>query len=136
MANLRVPPHSEEAEQSVLGAVLIDKDAINVVSEILKPEDFYNTIHEIIYNAMLVLYEARSPIDIVTLTAVLKKKKKQDIVNISYITDLVNSVPTAANVEYYARIIKETATKRSLIHISSVLSQLCFEENKELGEIL
>jgi replicative DNA helicase len=136
MAITRVPPHNAEAEQSVLGAILIDKDAINTVSEILKPEDFYDNVHETIFAAMLVLYESRSPIDIVTLTSALKKKNKQKVVEISYITDLVNSVPTAANVEYYAKIIKESSTKRSLIHISAVLSQLCFEENKELGEIL
>src|SRR5579871_2538410 len=136
MATPKVPPQHEEAEKSVLGAILIDKDAINVVSEILKPEDFYHSTHEIIYDAMLVLYEARNPIDLVTLTSVIKKKKKEKIVDTSYLTELVNSVPTAANVEHYARIIKEASVKRALIHISSIIAQICFEENKELSEIL
>src|SRR5437660_287865 len=131
MANVKVPPHNEDAEQSVLGAILIDKDAINMASEILKPADFYNTVHEIIFDAMLTLYEARNPIDVVTLTTVLKKKKQEKNVAVSYITELVNSVPTAANVEHYARIIKEASTKRSLIHISAVLSEMCFDAEKE-----
>jgi len=133
---VKVPPHHEEAEKSVLGAVLIDKDAIHIVSEILSPSDFYNNIHGIIYDAMLSLYEAKKPIDIVTLTAQLKKKKKHEKVDASYVVDFVNSVPTAANVQHYAHLIKEAATKRSLIHISAVLSEICFDEDQELKDIL
>src|SRR5258708_761948 len=136
MSKVRVPPHHDEAEQSVLGAILIDKDAINIVSELLKPLDFYNNIHEILFEAMMSLYEARKPIDMVTLTSELKKKNKHELVETTYITELVNSVPTAANVEHYAKLIKENSTKRSLIHISSIISQMCFEEDKELAEIL
>ncbi|HSW97160.1 MAG TPA: DnaB-like helicase N-terminal domain-containing protein, partial [Candidatus Saccharimonadales bacterium] len=127
----RIPPHHEEAEKSVIGAILIDKEAINTASEILKPEDFYNNVHEVIFDAMITLFEARNPIDIVTLQTTLKKKKQNKIVDISYITELVNSVPTAANVEHYARIIKEASTKRNLIHISAVLSEMCFDPEKE-----
>lgn len=136
MAATKVPPHNEEAEQSVLGAILIDKDAVHLASEILKPEDFYNTIHEIIYDAMLVLHESRRPIDIVTLTAELKKKKKYSVVGQAYLAELVNSVPTAAHVEHYARIIKDASVKRTLIKIGTEVAQLCFEEKQELKEIL
>ena len=78
MAEIKTPPHNEEAEQSVLGAILIDKDAIGLVSEILSPRDFYNDINGIIYDAMLTLYEERKPIDAITLTRELKKVKNGD----------------------------------------------------------
>ncbi len=74
MANLKVPPHNEEAEQGVLGAILIDKNAINIASEILSPSDFYHDLHKIIFEAMLLLYEERKPIDMLTLRTVLKKE--------------------------------------------------------------
>lgn len=127
MAN-RVPPHDEDAEQSVLGAILIDVNAINTASEILVPEDFYNPTNAIIFECMLALYEERKPIDIVTLSAVLKKKKKYLDVGLPYITKLVDSVPTSANIVHYAKLIKEHATKRSLIKMSADVTTLCFDE--------
>lgn len=136
MANVKIPPSNQEAEESVLGAILIDKDAINIASEILTPDDFYNNTYLQIFDAMMRLYETRSPIDIVTLTAELKKSKHGKTVGSSILTDLVNAVPTAANVEHYARIIKNAATKRSLIQIGSEITTLCFEEGKEVREIL
>ena len=75
MPNPKIPPHNEEAEQSVLGSVLIDKDAIGLISEIIKPKDFYNDTNGLIYESMLSLYEERKPIDLITLTSELKKKK-------------------------------------------------------------
>src|SRR5438105_14977315 len=105
MAKLKVPPHNEEAEQSVLGSILIDTEAIHVVSTLLTPYDFYNATNGMIYEAMLGLYESRKPIDIITLTAQLKKKKQYDNVGQAYLADLLNSVPTAANVEQYALLI-------------------------------
>ncbi len=136
MPSIKVPPSNNEAEESVLGAILIDKDAINVASEILQPADFYNNNYQLIYEAMMTLYESRSPIDVVTLTSELKKKKTAKDIGTSMLTDLVNSVPTAANVEHYARLIKDAATKRSLIQIGSEITTLCFEEDKEVREIL
>src|SRR5438034_117093 len=128
MANVKVPPHNEEAEISVLGAVLIDPEAINTASAVLKSSDFYNPTHGTIFEAMLSLYEERKPIDLVTLTSILKKRKKYSEVGPGYLSQLINEVPTAANVEHYARLIKESATKRSLIHMSSVVSTLCFDD--------
>ena len=136
MPKSKVPPSNLDAEQSVLGAILIDKDAINVASEILQASDFYNALHGIIFDAMLSLYEFRQPIDLVTLTSELKKKKDGDSVQASYLTDLVNAVPTAANVEHYAHLIKEASTKRRLIHLSSEITQICFDEEKELREVI
>lgn len=137
MANLRVPPHNEEAEQSVLGAILIDKDAITVVSEILSSSDFYNPTHGMLFDAMLTLYEERKPIDLLTLATNLKKKKLHEkIGGASYLSSLVNVVPTAANVEHYARIIKEAATKRALISAGSVITEMGFTETDEIKDIL
>lgn len=135
MAGLRVPPHNEEAEQSVLGAILLDKDAIGVVSGILKPSDFYNDTNGIVYDAMLALYEERKPIDVLTLTASLKKKKTHEKLDVSYISDLVNSVPTAANVEQYSILIKEAATRRALIRTGTDLVEMGFAE-EELKTVL
>src|SRR5579872_340270 len=115
----KIPPHNEDAEGSVLGAILIDKDAINTASKILVPEDFYNNQNGIIFEAMISLYETRSPIDIVTLSSQLKKKKNADAIPASYLTDLVNGVPTAANIADYARLIKNASIKRRLIHLST-----------------
>ena len=136
MANVKVPPHNQEAEQSVLGSIMIDQEAINVSSGILKSTDFYNPTNGVIFDAMLSLYEERKPIDIVTLTAELKKKKKHTEVGSSYLSDLVNQVPTAANVEHYARLIKEGSTKRSLIQMSGEVSTMCFEDDKDIKGIL
>lgn len=132
----KVPPHNLEAESSVLGAILIDKDAVNVASEILSPADFYSGQNGFIFEAMLRLYEQRNPIDVVTLSSELKKQKSGDTVAASYLTELVNSVPTAANVEHYARLIKDQAIKRRLIHLSSLISQDSFSEEKELREVI
>lgn len=136
MANTRTPPHNLEAEQSVLGAILIDRDAINIASEILQPGDFYEGTNAIIFDAMLALYEERKPIDLVTLTSELKKRKKYSDVGAGYLSELVNLVPTAANVEHYAKLIKEAATKRSLIKMSSEVTTLCLDDMKELKDIL
>lgn len=136
MATPKVPPSNSEAEQSVLGSMLIDTDAINVISVVLRPHDFYDGTNGIIYGAMLELYEQRKPIDIVTLSAQLKKKKQYDTVGSSYLTELLNAVPTAANVEHYALLIKEASTKRQLIRISTEIAQMCFDEKKELKEVI
>ncbi|HSD98859.1 MAG TPA: replicative DNA helicase [Patescibacteria group bacterium] len=136
MLKTKVPPHNLEAESSVLGAILIDKDAINVASEILLPSDFYDDKNGAIFQAMLSLYEVRNPIDVVTLSSELKKQKASDLVSSSYITELVNSVPTAANVEHYARLIKDQSIKRRLIHLAANISNESFNEEKELREVI
>lgn len=133
---MKVLPHNDEVEQNVIGAILIDKDAIISVSEILTPADFYNEMNGIIYEAMLVLYEERKPIDLLTLTEALKKKKKLKNVESAYLTDLVDKVMTAANVGTYARIVKEEATKRNLIHAGTQVAELGYEEDKQVKEIL
>ena len=136
MANLKVPPHNEEAEQSVLGAILIDKDAIATVSSIIASSDFYSPTNGIIFDAMLTLYEESKPIDILTVRSALKKRKTPKTIESSYLTDLVNVVPTAANIEHYATLIKETATKRALIQAGSQITEMGFMEDKEADDLL
>jgi replicative DNA helicase len=133
----RIPPHSDEAEESVLGSILIDKDAISVIAPLLKPDHFYNENNGRIYEAALILYENRRPIDLVTLTSELKKTKDfTRIGGASYLADLTNRVATAVNVEEYAQIIKRSWIKRRLISSSSRISTLAFDETKESSQVL
>ena len=135
MSSIKVPPHNEEAEQSVLGAILINKDSIGLVSEKIKPKDFYIDTNAKIFEAMLSLYEQGKPIDILTLTKTLKKQKA-DKVEASYLADLLNAVPSAANIEHYADIIQDDSTKRSLISLGSSIVEMGFMEEKEAEELL
>lgn len=136
MANIKVLPHNDIAEKSVLGSILIDKEAIVSVSEILKPGDFYSDINGIIYSACLTLYEERRPIDLLTLTDKLKKNKLLKKVDSSYLTDLVELVPTAANVSTYAQITKENSTKRSLVRAGTEMAELGYSDSNEVKDVL
>lgn len=136
MASLKVPPHNLEIEQNVLGAILIDKDAIGTISQILKHEDFYDNTNGMVYLAMLTLYEEGKPIDILTVSAQIKKDKNESKVESSYVADLVNKVATAANVQSYAQILKEASTKRALITIGSQIAEMGFMDDKEVGDLL
>ena len=112
----RLPPQSIEAEQSVLGALLIDRDAVIEVAELLRPEDFYRADHGTIYAAILALYERREPVDIVTVSEVLERDGQLEQVGGSaYLTSLINLTPTAVNAVYYARIVERKAVLRNLI---------------------
>lgn len=125
----RVPPHDLEAEKSVLGALLIDKDAVISVVEFLSPSHFYKEANAKIFEAMVRLYEKREPTDLITLPSELRTMGELDkIGGVTYLTDLVNSVPTASNVEAYARIIKDHATKRSLLSAAAKINDLVFSE--------
>lgn len=135
--DVRIPPQNLEAEQSVLGSVLLDKEGIIRVSDILLPEDFYDDRHAEVFEAMLELFEKRSPIDVVTLTDHLEKKKKlTEIGGASYITTLANSVPTAAHAANYADIIHEKAVLRRLLTAANKITNLGYEEERKLDDIL
>ncbi|MBR4909672.1 MAG: replicative DNA helicase [Acidaminococcaceae bacterium] len=124
----RVPPQNIEAEQSVLGALLIDKRAAGPVAERLRPEDFYRQAHQVIYSAMLLLYGKNEPIDMVTLVNELQKLQKlEDAGGVSYITLLANTVPTAANVSYHADIVEENSFRRQLIEGSASIAAMAYE---------
>lgn len=137
MSDTRIPPHSEEAEVSVLGSLLIDKDAVITVAPILEPDYFYKKEHRYIYAAILELYKERDPIDLVTVSDQLKKDKKLKAVGGSaFLTSLVESVPTSAHVENYAKIVKDNATKRKLIGSASRIVESAFDEGKKVAEVL
>ena len=137
MPETKIPPHSEEAEVCVLGSILIDKDAIITVAEFLRPEHFYQPQNQLIYQALLDLYEERKPIDIVTLKEKLKTQKSfSKIGGAGYLTGLVNSVPTSAHVEEYGQIIKDGYTKRELISSAGKITEWAFDEGNHAAEVL
>lgn len=137
MAIQKVPPHSDDAEKSVLGSILIDKDAIVQVSEFLAAEHFYQNKHADIYEAMLKLFESREPIDLVTLPQKLKTMKLLDAVGgVSYISSLVDGVPSSANIRHYGEIIQGYYTRRRLISDSSSMIEMSFDESSDIAGIL
>ena len=137
MPEAKIPPHSEEAEACILGSMLLDKDAIVSVAEFLRPEHFYSSTNGMIYSALLELYADRKPIDIVTLKDKLKKQKVlTEIGGSSYLTSLVNRVPTAAHIEQYGRIVQDQYTKRELISAASKISEAAFDESQEATQVL
>lgn len=132
--NIRVPPHSQEAEESVIGAMLLDKDAVIAVAEFLAAEDFYDERLKEIYQSCIDLYEERIPIDVLTVTERLKKRKILKDVGSSFLAELANKVPTAAHVEHYGRIVKDTATKRSLMSVATKLVDVSLDESLNASE--
>jgi replicative DNA helicase len=134
---VRIPPHSVDAEESVLGALLLDRDAVIAVAEFLGSEDFYDDRHREIFICALELYEARIPIDVLTIADRLKKRKVlKKIGGAGYLADLANKVPTAAHVEHYGKIVKDQATKRSLMKAASTLLDLSLDEGLAASELL
>ncbi len=135
--NLKLPPQNLEAEQVVLGSLLIDKNAIIKVADILLPEDFYSPGHEKIYESILELYEKHQPIDIVSLTNKLKEKELlKDIGGSGYLADLTNQVATSSNIEHYADIVREKKSFRDLIRVSAEITEDVFDSGKDLKDLL
>lgn len=133
----KVPPHDEEAEKSVLGAILIDSSAIGLVAEFLKSEHFYLPQHQDIYSSMITLYEKQQPIDLVTIADQLKSEGNvKKIGGKTYLSDLINTVPTSAYVEHYARIIVSQYVKRKLIEVSSRMVEKAFDEKGDVRRLL
>jgi replicative DNA helicase len=127
--NPKVPPHDDAAEQSVLGAILLDKDAMVDVAEFLRTDHFYKESHARIFAAMLTLYESHEPIDVVSVTAQLKSDGSlKQIGGASYLSDLLNVVPTSAHAERYGRIIQENFTKRQLVEVGARITELAFQD--------
>jgi len=132
-----VPPQNIEAEQSLLGSLLLDKDAIVKVADIIQPEDFYEERNGLIFNAMMSLYEKMRPIDVVTVTDILRDRKKlEDIGGASYLANLASSLPSSANVVRYAEIVSSKATLRNLIAAGSDISACGHQENQEIDILL
>jgi len=137
LASHKMPPQHLEAEQSVLGGMLIENEAIPKVMEILSPDDFYREAHRKIYDSLIDISERNEPADLITLTNELRKKEHLDAVGgASYITTLIDSVVTAANIEYYARIIKEKAVLRKLIETSTNIITESYEDRGDVESLL
>ncbi|MFD3450544.1 replicative DNA helicase [Microbacteriaceae bacterium 4G12] len=133
----RTPPQNIEAEQAVLGAVFLEQEALTTTSEILMPEDFYRTAHQKIYQAMLVLTDKGEPVDLITVTAELADQNiLEEVGGVSYLTELANTVPTAANVEYYARIIEEKSILRRLIRTATHIASDGYEREDDVEALL
>lgn len=133
----KVPPHDTEAEKSVLGAILIDSSAFNLVAEFLKAPHFYLNEHQIIFNAMIKLFEKQKPIDVVTLKNQLTEEGTlKDCGGPAYLSELINVVATSAYVEHYAQIVKENYTKRKLIEISSRAVEKAFEQTGDVKTLI
>lgn len=136
-SNLKLPPQSQEAEIAVLGSILIDNDSLLSVSEFLKPDHFYYPQHTCIYEVMLLLFENRMAIDLVTVTERLRQQKMlKKIGGRAYLSKLANEVPTSANVESYGQIIKSLSAKRELISAAAKISENAFDEKLEANELL
>ncbi|MFW6110072.1 MAG: replicative DNA helicase [Patescibacteria group bacterium] len=137
MASGRLPPQNEEAERSILGALLLDEDAIVQVVDNLRGEHFYHDRHKKIYQAIYDLFERREPVDMITVTNELQTMGAlEEVGGASYLAELVNSVPTSAHASYYSEIVRECAAKRRLISVAGKISELGFKEESEADELI
>jgi len=135
--DIKIPPHSDEAEESVLGALLMDKDAMITVAPLLAPEYFYSAKHRLVYEAILVLFEDREAIDLVTVSTQLKKAKAlKKVGGKEFLTELLEKVPTSAHSEYYAKIVRDCSIKRELISSASKLVEMTFDEGADTKKVL
>lgn len=133
----KVPPQNIQAEASLIGSLLIDKDALIKVADLIHAEDFYVDKNALIYEAILGLFEKRQPIDVVTLSEQLDKQGKlKEIGGASYLTELVNGVPSAAHVVQYAQIVSQKATLRRLIEAASKINNMAYDEEEQLDGLL
>ena len=132
----RVLPHSVEAEQSVIGSMIMDKEAIVTAAGILHGEDFYGKQYGIVFEAMVELNDEGKPVDLITLQNRLKEKDvPPEISSLEFVRDLITAVPTSANVKYYADIVAEKATLRKLIRINEEIANTCYAGKENLEQI-
>ena len=137
LSSHKIPPQNIEAEQSVLGGILIENSAINKVLEILSPDDFYRDAHRKIYSTLIDLSERDEPADLITMTNELRRSGQLDTIGgASYLATLIDSVPTAANIEYYARIVKEKAVLRKLIETSTDIITQSYQDRSDVENFL
>jgi replicative DNA helicase len=133
----RIPPNNLEAEMALLGSVLVDREMMAAVSEIVRPEDFYAPLHETIYNALLALSDRGEPLDKVSLAEELRARGMLDKVGgLAYLTSLMDTVPTAASAEYYAKIVREKASLRALIHAGTQVTSLGYDGEEDPANAL
>ena len=133
----KLPPQNLEAEQSVIGSILLKEKSFGQVLEILHPDDFYSPAHRIIYNALIILFEKNEPQDLITLTNLLKDQKQlEDIGGAHYLASLTSIVPVTANIVSYANIIKQKAILRKLIEANTDIANRCYEEQGEIEQLV
>ena len=133
----KLPPQNNDAEQSLLGSLMLDKESIVKVVDMIKAEDFYRGVHQDIYQVMSDLYEKSEPIDIISVSAKLKERNKlENIGGAAYLTSLINTVPTATHVYNYARIVRQKKILRDLISASEEIGLSAFDENEEVDVLL
>ncbi|MBB6218734.1 replicative DNA helicase [Anaerosolibacter carboniphilus] len=133
----RIPPHNIDAEQSVLGAMILDREAIITASEIIRGDDFYKEAHKEVFEAMIDLYNRNEPVDMVTLSEELSQRQILEAIGgISYLASLSSAVPTTTNVKYYSKIVEEKAILRRLIKASSEILDKGYQAEDELNSIL
>lgn len=133
----RIPPHSIEAEQSVLGSMILDKNAIVTATEMLRPSDFYKEAHREIYEAILEIHGRNEPVDLITLSEELKKRNTLEAIGgILYLADLSEAISTTANVKFYCEIVEEKSILRRLIDASSEIMAMSYEANENINVII
>jgi replicative DNA helicase len=136
-SEVKMPPHNIDAEISTLGSLMIDKNAITKIADIVQPDDFYKERHGKIFQAAQELYQDQESLDILSVSARLKEKKQlKDIGGRSYLTEIINAVPTASNVVSYANIVRKKSILRNLITAASDIVEMGYEEDKPVDEIL
>ncbi|UJL46387.1 replicative DNA helicase [Virgibacillus sp. NKC19-16] len=135
--NDRIPPHNIEAEQSVIGAVFLEPESFSTASELLVAEDFYRAGHQRIFQAMMSLADKGEPIDVVTVTTYLQNQKTLDEAGgVAYLSEVAGSVPTAANIQYYSKIVEEKALLRRLIRTATDIVTSGFEKEDDVEAVL
>ncbi len=133
----RIPPQALEAESAVLGSIMIDPEALGRIVESVQPHFFYRTQHRKIFAAAITLYEKNDPIDLITLSEELKRRKELEEIGSSYfLTELAESIPSSANIEYHARIVREKYILRKLIEESANIARDCYEGEDDVSDIL
>ncbi len=137
MTYVKQAPHNLEAEKSVIGSIFMENKILDLLVDLLKPTDFYNKNYEIIYNAMINLYNKKEPIDLLTISEFLKKNKQlEQIGGVGKIAEIIDEVPTTANVVNYAKIVKEKSILRNVINTSTEVIEKCYQEPDNIEEFL
>ncbi len=135
--SIKVPPHSKEAEQSVIGSILIDKDSIIKIADLLNPDDFYYGTHKIIYEAIVDLYSRHDPIDLLTVANILEERKQIDTIGgPAYLAELTSIVPTSTHIFKYAQIVKSKSTLRNMIKAGNMISGCGYNEDDNIETLL
>ena len=133
----KIPPQNLEAEQSVLGSLLLDQNSMIKVADVINPEDFYKDTHQIIFQSMLELFEKREPIDLLSLSNKIEERSQLELVGgKTYLAELTNAVPSASNVLHYAQIVQKKSTLRRLLFASQEITDLGYEETNDVDKVL